>query len=158
MKANWLAIFVALLLIGLSIWIIVIQIKESHLQNDPKLNELHEILKPLFSKDKNYTGVLSSLNNRNILNEIKLYKGSRSYTINKEKVFICLKDENDEYYNLNLLIYVLLHEISHVICNSIGHTDEFHAIFEALLIKATEEGIYNPSIPIDPDYCTKTPE
>jgi Fe2+ or Zn2+ uptake regulation protein len=158
MKVNWFTIFIVLFLISISIWIILIQIKEYHLQSDPKLDELQEILKPLFSKDKHYSGVLSSLNDRNILNEIKLYKGSRSYTINKEKVFICLKDENNEYYNVNLLIYVVLHEISHVICKSIGHTDEFHAIFEALLIKATEEGIYNPSIPIDPEYCTKTPE
>lgn len=158
MKSNWPAIFVAVLLIGLSIWAIVVQIKESHLQDDPKLKELREVLKPLFSKDKTFTGNLSSLNNRNVLDEIGLYKGSRSYTINKEKVFICLRDENGEYYNLNLLVYVTLHEISHVICQSVGHTDEFHAIFEDILVKATEEGIYNPSIPIDQDYCTKTPE
>jgi hypothetical protein len=150
---NWLAIFVALLLICVIIWCIVTQIKESHLQDDPKLKEILTVLEPLFKSDNYYSGILEGLNDRDILNEIRLYKGDKSYTINKEKVFLCLRDENEEYYNMNMLLYVTIHELSHVICDEIGHTEKFQNIFEALLVKATDMGIYNPSIPIEKDYC-----
>ena len=39
----------------------------------------------------------------------------------KQKVYLCLKDENNEYYNDNMLIYVALHELAHVLCDEIGH-------------------------------------
>ena len=68
---------------------------------------------PLFPKNEQYTGVLETLNDRDILSEISLRKGEKSFTINKTKIFICLKDKKDEYYNNNMLMYVLLHEISH---------------------------------------------
>jgi predicted metal-dependent hydrolase len=55
---------------------------------------------------------------------------------------------------MNMLVYVLLHEISHVFCTNIGHTQEFHDIFEAILKKATELGIYDPTLEIRNDYCT----
>jgi hypothetical protein len=153
MKLNWITIFILLILIIFIIWVVVLQIEEYYLQNDPKLDELRDILEPLFTKN-NYSGVLESLNNRNILEDIGLYNGKKSYTINKEKVFLCLTDKNNKYYNNNLLIYVLLHEISHCICDEIGHTEKFHEIFEAILNEAVKEGIYNPSIPIIQDYCS----
>ena len=87
------------------------------------------------------------------MNEISLYRGNKSYTINKEKVYLCLKDEKGEYFSDNMLLYVLGHEISHSLCPEIGHTEKFHQIFEALLVKLTEAGLYNPSIPIIQDYC-----
>ena len=54
-----------------------------------------------------------------------------------------------------MLIFVLAHEISHAICDEIGHTEKFHRIFQALLIKLTEAGIYDPNIPIIQEYCEK---
>ena len=52
---------------------------------------------------------------------------------------MCLKDSDGNYYDDNSLMFVLLHEIAHVICKSIGHTDEFHKIFEDLLKEAEKE-------------------
>ena len=52
-----------------------------------------------------------------------------------------------------MLIYVALHEVAHVLCDEVGHTQKFHSIFEDLLKKATEMGIYNPSIPLIQNYC-----
>ena len=43
---------------------------------------------------------------------------------------------------------------SHVICVSIGHTDEFSEVFNAVLEEAEKRGIYDPSIPIVDQYCT----
>jgi hypothetical protein len=146
-------IILFIIIFGFLVWLIITQIEEYKLQDDPKLRELKEKVKPLFSKNKKYNGVLSSLNERDIMNEISLYKGEKSYTINKHKVFLCLKDENNDYYDDMMLLYVLLHEISHVLCNSIGHTEEFNDIFQALLDEASIMGIYNKEFEIIQNYC-----
>jgi predicted metal-dependent hydrolase len=53
-----------------------------------------------------------------------------------------------------MLIYVLLHEFSHFLNkNDIGHTAQFHKIFEDLIAKAHDMGIYNASIPPVEKYC-----
>jgi hypothetical protein len=127
-----------ILLICILVTVIVIQIKENHLQDDPMLHTLKKILQPVHPMFKN----------------IKLYKGDKSYTINKEKTFLCLYDENGNYYPINMLIYVLLHEIAHSINQKdIGHTPEFHRIFDELLQKAAAIGVYNPNIPVIQNYC-----
>ena len=88
------------------------------------------------------------------IKDIKIYESEgKSYTINKEKVYLCLKDENNEYYNKNMLLYVLLHEYAHVLNKSVGHNEEFQEIFDNVLDKAIQAGIYNPAIPTIDDYC-----
>ena len=122
--------------------------------DDPKLLELHDKLKPMFADDIIYDGVLTNINKKEILYDLSLCKGEKSYTINKEDIYICLLDENGKYYNDNMLIYVLLHELSHYSCKSeIGHTPLFHQIFQAYLKKATEMKIYDPNIPLIKNYC-----
>uniref|UniRef100_A0A6C0D1H5 Uncharacterized protein n=1 Tax=viral metagenome TaxID=1070528 RepID=A0A6C0D1H5_9ZZZZ len=150
---KYFPIFVAIVLIIFIIYMIVQQIKENYQQSDPMLDRLREKIAPLFEQTYN-SGVLKGLDRKDILNHIKLYRGEKSYTINKEKIFLCLKDEHNDYYDMNMLVYVLLHEISHVFCTNIGHTQEFHDIFEAILKKATELGIYDPTLEIRNDYCT----
>ena len=78
---------------------------------------------------------------------------NRSYTLNKQSIHLCKVDENGELYEKNQLMLVLIHEIAHVLCTNIGHTDEFNEIFEDLLEKATKQGLYDPNIkPVD-NYC-----
>ena len=121
--------------------------------NEPKLKELHNILKPMFEDNVQYDGVLKNINKKKILYDLSLCNGEKSYTINKEDIFLCLKDENDKYYHDNMLIYVLLHEVAHSICPEIGHTNLFKEIFNALLDKAIEMKIYDKSIPVIKNYC-----
>jgi len=85
--------------------------------------------------------------------KIKIKSGKESYTINKQEVTLCLKDENDTYYNDNMLMYVAIHELAHVICDEVGHTPKFYAINDVLLEKAEKLNIYDPKIPIIQDYC-----
>lgn len=118
--------------------IICRQVKEYHMQDDPMLTTLKQVLLPVHP----------------IISKLKLYKGDKSYTINKEKIFLCLQDENKNYYPLNHLIYVLLHEVAHQLNqDDVGHTDKFYAKFDELLDRATALGVYNPSIPIVQNYC-----
>jgi hypothetical protein len=144
-STSWILIIILILL---SIFLIYKQIEDFTLQDDPMIDELKKELEPL-KNIENFRGK----NLKEIIDNLKIYKGDKSYTINKEKIFLCLKDEKNNYYNKNILMYVLAHEISHVLSESVGHTDEFHDIFQDLLAKITDLGLYNPSIPIDKNYC-----
>ena len=137
MKINWIPIVLAIILIGIVIWVIVCQIREHHLQDDPMLHHLRQVLEPVHPAMKH----------------VKLYKADKSYTINKDKIFLRVKDNNGEYYPLNMLVHVVLHELAHWLNKKdVGHTEEFHRIFDELLVKASEVGSYNPSIPIIQNY------
>ena len=123
---------------------------------DPNIIYLTNIFKNFFNnKNKTWPINLSMLNNRNIMNDVSIYRGNKSYTINKEKIYMCLKDENGDIYPTNMLIYVLAHEFAHVLSQSIGHTDEFNIIFSSLLEELEKDGIYNSNENIIQDYCEK---
>jgi hypothetical protein len=88
------------------------------------------------------------------IDNLQIYKGKKSYIIDKKKIYMCLKDQHGQYYNTNYLVYVLLHEFSHYLNkNEVGHTENFHKIFDELLDRATESGIYDKNIPMIEDYC-----
>lgn len=139
MKWNKVIAYVlAVVLIGLLIWMITNQVREHHLQDDPMLHLLKELAKPIHP----------------VFEKMQLYKGDKSYTINKEKTFMCLYDENNQYYPSSILLYCLIHEAAHVLnTKDIGHTENFYKVFDELLKRAIELGIYNPSIPLVQNYC-----
>ena len=89
-----------------------------------------------------------------IIDNLRFFEGDKSYTLDKKYVFICKKDKKtNEQYHQNQLILVLIHEISHALCDEVGHTPKFDMIFEDLLAKATQQGLYNESIPNVENYC-----
>ena len=129
---------VALIAISLaSIVFIGNRIREKYLEDDPILVELKELLCDVFPE----------------INNTILLRGEKSYTINKSRIHICLKDENNNYYDKNMLTYVILHELAHVICDEVGHTEKFHKIFKEVLDKAVRSKIYNDKIPTIKNYC-----
>lgn len=68
-----------------------------------------------------------------------------SYSVNKgEKIFMCLRqrDEKENLVDDNILIFVALHEMSHIGTASIGHTKEFWNHFAWLLQKAEAINVY----------------
>lgn len=68
-----------------------------------------------------------------------------SYLINKgQSLVLCIRDKSDEYnlLDINTIMFVALHEFSHLISVSIGHTEEFWSNFKFALINAREIGIY----------------
>lgn len=67
-----------------------------------------------------------------------------SYTVNKgEKMIFCIRDkESKKLHDINLMMYVALHEFAHVMSVTIGHNDEFHKNFNYILKVAEEQGIY----------------
>ena len=71
-----------------------------------------------------------------------------AYSENKgEKIAFCLNTEKKDGSRLideNTLMFVALHELSHVASKSIGHTDEFWNNFKFLIKEAEKISIYNP--------------
>lgn len=85
---------------------------------------------------------------------LRYYVGDESYTINKDKVFICIRDKKTrQIYDDNVLKYVILHEYAHSICPEIGHTPLYHKIFDKVLKRAVKNGLYDPNVKIPLDYC-----
>lgn len=70
--------------------------------------------------------------------------GYTSYTVNKgEEMVFCVRDENKNIHDINLLMYVAIHEISHIACPEQGHTPLFSRIFAFMLSNAIRIGIYH---------------
>ena len=114
------------------------RIMEKYMEEDPMLAELRKRLQPVFPE----------------IDKVILLKGAKSYTINKKRIHLCLVDKDGKYYDINMLTYVTLHELAHVKCDEIGHTNKFHKIFDSLLKTASQHGVYDPKKPITKDYCT----
>jgi len=140
---NITVLVVIVVVLFLILTISYFQVRDYYTQMDPMIQKLQGIINNLVP---------------GINSKIKIFKGNKSYTINKKTVYLCLEDQNGNYYNLNILVYVLLHEISHVLCKSIGHNEEFQSIFDKLLSKAEEKGYYDPSQKIPNDYCNYNTE
>ena len=89
-----------------------------------------------------------------VVDQLRFFEGDKSYTIDKKYVFLCKRDKKTgEQYHNNQLVLVLIHEISHALCDEVGHTPKFEAIFEDLLEKASRAGVYDDSIPHVDGYC-----
>ena len=89
-----------------------------------------------------------------VVDQLRFFEGDKSYTIDKKYVFLCKRDKKTgEQYHNNQLVLVLIHEISHALCDEVGHTPKFEAIFEDLLEKASRAGVYDDSIPHVEGYC-----
>ena len=73
-----------------------------------------------------------------------------TYTIDKQDIHICLRtrDKFENIYDIDLLMYVVIHELAHL-CNYdkngspiIGHGFEFKYIFKFLIEESIKIGIY----------------
>jgi predicted metal-dependent hydrolase len=68
-----------------------------------------------------------------------------SYSVNKgEKIVFCLRDKKDgeTLVKENIMTFVSIHELSHLMTKSIGHEPEFWANFKLLLKISIDNGLY----------------
>jgi predicted secreted protein len=140
-RIDWSYVFICILVFiifsGIVALITISKVKEHYSKNDNVLLQVVDKIKGLHPAVDN----------------VSFQRADKSYTINKSKIHLCIYDENGEPYPINMLTYVLIHELAHVITKSIGHTDEFNHNFEILLEKAEKEGRYDSSIPLIQNYC-----
>ena len=68
-----------------------------------------------------------------------------SYSVNKgEKIVFCLRDkkEGEKLVKENIITFVSIHELGHLMTKSIGHEPEFWANFKLLLKISIDNGLY----------------
>jgi predicted metal-dependent hydrolase len=125
-----------------------------------RVERLIDYLDKNFASDptKNYfIAKLKSNYNSYMISEAEVDPRYTTYTVDKEDMHICLRtrDKEENIYDINTLMYVVIHELSHL-CNYTpdgtpiqGHGDEFKAIFRFLVQQAIKINIYNYT-----DYST----
>lgn len=102
--------------------------KEKH-PNDPRVKRLVEGFNPQKISETLPTSELTA------------------YSENKgEKIAFCLNTtkNGDKLIDINTLTFVALHELSHILTESIGHKQEFWNNFKFVLVNAKAAGIYDP--------------
>jgi len=123
----------------------------THLNNNiNKYKEYEEYIKHLTSRIKS-TDILESPSGSSYT----------SYSVNKgEQIVFCLRSKkfDGRMHDLNLIMYVMLHEISHVACPEYGHTALFKRIFKFITGVAVDIGLYKKiEFSKDPvEYCGLT--
>lgn len=76
---------------------------------------------------------------------------STSFSVDKgRKIVVCLRQTDHTFVALNVLLYVVFHELAHLMTVSIGHTTEFWNNFKFLLEEAVDQKLYKPT-----DYAKK---
>lgn len=76
----------------------------------------------------------------------KWYSNETSYTVNKGEILaLCLrhKDIPKRFHDINVIMFVTVHELAHIFSVSVGHNDEFWTNFKFLLNESIDVGIYN---------------
>lgn len=86
----------------------------------------------------------SSFVSENKINSWKYH--STSYSINKgDELIFCLRDkETNSLHDVNTMMFVAIHELSHIVTSENNHTELFWSNMRSLLKTAEDIGIYTP--------------
>lgn len=100
------------------------------------------------SKYSPYKEQIERLNdkiNSTLFSENDPHSSYTSYSVNKgDEIVFCLKSKKtNEYHDMNLMMYVAIHELAHVANKEYGHGESFKMIFAFLASAAIESNIYN---------------
>lgn len=68
----------------------------------------------------------------------------KAYTTNFRTISICLRQKDGKFYSMQTLLFVYMHELSHIASVEQKHSDEFWKIFKFVLVAAVSAGLYRP--------------
>lgn len=96
--------------------------------------------------DNPYINQLKNRFDPNNIRETNITDSGTSYTIDKgRELHLCLRDKkNMQLHQINILMFVSIHELAHIMSSSYGHNEEFGEHFKLLLDNAVQIGIYTP--------------
>lgn len=79
------------------------------------------------------------------LKETSSLEKSAAFTLNKNvEIRICIRDNKGNFENPNTSMFVILHELSHVMSIGYGHDEEFKNNFDYITHLASQLGLYKP--------------
>jgi len=82
--------------------------------------------------------------NPDALSEGSVESGYTSYSVNKgEKLILCIRQKDKRLVDRNVIMYVAIHELAHIMTKEVGHTPSFWENFKFLLKEAIDIKIYN---------------
>ena len=109
-------------------------------------NDLKKLVKHLMSKYPTNPDIRRLYENYNpqSVSEGSSDSGYTSYSINKgEKIILCLRQKDDNsFVDKNVVMYVTIHELAHLMTEEIGHTPKFWDNFRFILKEAVDIGLY----------------
>ncbi len=70
--------------------------------------------------------------------------GHKTFTLNFQRIAICLRKKDGTFYDMNTLQFVMMHELSHIAAIEKEHNDYFWLIFKVILQSATQLVGYTP--------------
>jgi len=121
-----------------------------------KSKNLVEFMKEKHPNDDRVKRLVSGFHPQKVMETLPTSEYT-AYSENKgEKIAFCLNKKRkgeDQMIDEHTLMFVAIHELSHVCTKSIGHKTEFWENFKFLLENAKEAGIHDPS-----DYKKKPTE
>lgn len=112
-----------------------------------QVERLIEHLMVTFPNDER-TVLMRERYDRNSLSEGGHNSGYTSFSVNKgEKIVMCIRsrdgtEDNGDIERFNTLMYVVLHEIAHLVTEEIGHTKLFWDNFRWILDESEKIGAY----------------
>jgi len=113
----------------------MLALKEHLIKNKDNFEEYKEYIEQL---DENFSS------DKTTIYETEPESNLTSYSVNKgQELSICLKSKKtNKIHDVNLLMYVVIHEMAHMGCPEIGHGDLFKEIFKFFIEQAIKIGIY----------------
>jgi hypothetical protein len=109
-----------------------------------RIIKFRDCLKKKYPEDKRIDKLFTRLNLDN-LRETLITSDATSYSVNKgEEISFCVRDKTnpEKIHDINVIMFVTIHELGHVISDSIGHGQEFVDNFAFLLKEAIDCDVY----------------
>lgn len=111
-----------------------------------RLSKLVHHMNDTYPENQDVKRMFKNFNPKKIMETLPTSEHT-AYTEDKgRKMALCLrkKKTEPELIDINTLTFVAIHELSHMMTNTIGHKPEFWTNFKLLLKNAVEIGIYIP--------------
>jgi hypothetical protein len=98
-----------------------------------KLNTIVMALEDAGYNSGNVKQLISKWKRGVSIKEIGKLETDAAYVINKKYMSFCLPENNGSLDDINLMTYVAIHELAHIMSYEVGHGPEFITNFEFLL-------------------------